>query len=132
MTTEVWETTNNIFHTRPYDNGDNIVMVEEGVDMKWVQMPDEFGGKKVNVVDKRRLICSCRRHRAMAYFLENDFVCLYCEIENGIVWFQKKTESEQEKDNEYNKKLENKSVSVNGNGEKKQKKRNRKKKKVQK
>src|SRR5579883_1946958 len=124
-TTEVWETKNNITHTRPSDdNNSNMrsIMVDDNVDMKWVQLPDEFGGHRVNVVDKKRLICSCKRHTTTAYFLENGFTFVYCLTEDGIIWFNKKTDGEKQMVNANDNPSKSVNDPVSSNGKKKRKK----------
>ena len=87
MATEIWETTNNLIHKRPKEPG--MHMYAKDIDMKWIQMPDNLGGKRVNVTEKRRALCSYEKHSTMAYFLENGYICAYCEIEKGFMWHKK-------------------------------------------
>ena len=53
-------------------------------------MPDNLGGKRVNVTEKRKALCSCEKHSTMAYFLENGYICAYCETEKGFMWHENK------------------------------------------
>jgi hypothetical protein len=82
--TETWETYDNIHHINP--NDPNMVMKCTNVDMKWIMLPKELGGKKANVLKRSYKLCRCKTHNTMAYTLENDVVCYHCKKMNGFVF----------------------------------------------
>jgi len=85
--TETWETYDNVFH---YNKNDpKLLMKKENIDMKWIQLPDELGKKKSNVVEKSYQNCKCKKHKTMVYVLEDDIFCFHCNTFNGFVFAYK-------------------------------------------
>lgn len=84
--TEVWETTDNLLHKKP---GENIYFVEQNVDMKWIQVPDSMGSKRLNVLRKDIKICSCKKHKTQVYYLEENVYCYHCPTDGGFVFCEK-------------------------------------------
>lgn len=82
--TEIWETSDNVFHINK--NEPNMLMKSVNIDMKWIMLPKELGGKKTNVLKRNYKLCSCKKHNTMAYTLENDIVCYHCKEMNGFVF----------------------------------------------
>src|SRR5947207_10284663 len=86
--TEIWETTDNMFHNRP--NDPYVIMYAQDIDMKWIQTPDELGGERINVAKKYYQPCIlCRKHSPMTYELENNLLCCYCTTKKTFAWCKK-------------------------------------------
>ncbi len=86
--TEVWETTDNMFHTKPGEP--NVFYVEKNVDMKWIQLPDSMGAERLNVLEIDSLVCTCKKHKTTVYYLEKKIYCYYCPVEGGFIFCEKK------------------------------------------
>jgi hypothetical protein len=85
---EVWETADNLFHEKPGEPG--IVCVEKYADMKWIQLPDSMGSERLDVLDREEMICSCKKHKTMVYYMERGIYCFHCQVEGGFVFCEKK------------------------------------------
>jgi hypothetical protein len=86
--TEIWQTTDDKFHTKP-DNK-NMIFFDPNVNPKWIQMPDNLGAERVNVLESKRIECLCKKHNTKAHFLENEFFVAYCESDKGFAWYDSK------------------------------------------
>ncbi len=74
---------------RPIYKSKEGVYLNMNMDPTWINLPNELGGKRVNVQDIFvAKVCKCGQHPAKVFILEGNYLVVECPI-NGWTWCQK-------------------------------------------
>jgi hypothetical protein len=77
-------------HEKPGKPGMRIC--KHDIDIKLNYVVDVHSGERINVVEEKNALCSCGTHYTIAYFLENEYICIYCEKEKDHLWYENQKE----------------------------------------